>query len=314
MHWKLKSMIQRSVALLPSKMSYQVYYLIQRNMGGLRVHNPRSRLTAAVNICKQIIAQGQDPLDKIFFEVGTGRVPNIAIAYWLIGAKKTITLDINPYLKEELLRESLNYMQKHTEDIQNIFGPLLIKERFFKLMCLVKENHQMNVSDVFDLCKIEYLAPGDASCTYQPSESVDYHTSYTVFEHIPLKVLESILKEGNRIIRKNGLFIHTIDYSDHFSHSDHRISAINFLQYSDEKWAKLSGNRYMYMNRLRHDDFVRLFESSKQEVLDVKCHPYNKRVNKLLRNNSIQLDKKFKSKSEDTLKILGASFVLSKKE
>ena len=50
-----------------------------------------------------------------------------------------------------------------------------------------------------------------------------------------------------------------VDYSDHFSHSDQTISSINFLRYSDDEWQRYAGNRYMYMNRLRHDDVLALF-------------------------------------------------------
>jgi len=79
------------------------------------------------------------------------------------------------------------------------------------------------------------LSPGDAAETHFPDQCIDYHTSYAVFKHILKIVLKKILEEGNRIIKKHGFFVHNIDYSDHFSHSDKSISAINFLQYSDAK-------------------------------------------------------------------------------
>ena len=62
------------------------------------------------------------------------------------------------------------------------------------------------------------------------------------------------------------LFIN-IDYSDHFSHSDKSISSVHFLQFSDGKCNKIAGNRYMYMNRLRHDDFVSLFQDLNNHIL-----------------------------------------------
>ena len=46
-----------------------------------------------------------------------------------------------------------------------------------------------------------------------------------------------------------------------------RIYPINFLQYSDAKWDRYADNRYMYMNRLRHDDFLALFHSSGHKIL-----------------------------------------------
>ena len=34
-----------------------------------------------------------------------------------------------------------------------------------------------------------------------------------------------------------------VDYGDHFEHNDHRLSNINFLQYSDALWRVIAGNR-----------------------------------------------------------------------
>ena len=311
MYWKLKALIQNIISTLPSSASYSSYYWAQRHFGGLKRTNPIIKLTAAIETCKRICEQGKTLPDKIFLEVGTGRVPIVPIAYWLMGAEKTITIDLNPYLKSELVEENLKYIYENKVEIQNLFGSLLIKERFDKLQQVTSRGSRFSVSEILDLCKVDYIAPGDAADTRIPEQSIDFHTSYTVFEHIPLAGLERILKEGNRIIKKNGLFVHHIDYSDHFSHSDQNISAINFLQYSDNEWNRFAGNRYMYMNRLRHDDFINLFESVGHQI--IVDQPYtDKRSQRLMRNGSLQLNKRFKSKSVDVLTITEAWIISSK--
>jgi hypothetical protein len=63
-------------------------------------------------------------------------------------------------------------------------------------------------------------------------------------------------------VRAGGLFVHFIDHSDHFSHSDATISPINFLKHCESDWQGYAGNRYMYMNRLRHDDMIELIRES----------------------------------------------------
>ena len=123
-----------------------------------------------------------------------------------MGAEKTISIDLNPYLKEELVAESLYYISENKEEILNLFGSLVNRKRFDELLEFCR-NSQLALSTFLDLCRVNYIAPGDATDTHLPDQSIDFHTSYTVFEHIPLKVLKHILKEGNRIIRKNGLFI-----------------------------------------------------------------------------------------------------------
>ena len=66
MNWKLKAAIQNLVALLPSRLSYDVYYLLQRYFGSLRTSNPTSRLQAGVEIIRRIQQAGCPVLDYLF--------------------------------------------------------------------------------------------------------------------------------------------------------------------------------------------------------------------------------------------------------
>jgi hypothetical protein len=168
-----------------------------------------------------------------------------------------------------------------------------------------------STSAFLDLCRTDYIAPGDAANTTLLPKSIDFHTSYTVFEHIPLEILKNIIDEGNRIVSDDGLFIHRIEYSDHFSHTDKTISPINFLQFSDDEWKRYAGNRYMYMNRLRHDDFIRLFQSTGHRILTA-APDVDQQYQVLLRSGSLRLNERFRSKSEDVLSITGAWIVSQK--
>lgn len=310
MHWKLKAKIQNAISLLPTYTSYSVYYWIQRTFGGERRPNPISRLTAGIEIWKLIQKQDYITTGKVFLEVGTGSVPLIPLAYWLMGAEKTISIDINPYLRKELITENLCYISENEDKILNLFGSLVDKKRFETLLKFGRKS-QFTIPEFLELCRVDYLAPGDASDTHLPNQCVDFHTSFMVFEHIPPDVLRKILEEGNRILKNKSLFIHRIDYGDHFSYSDQSISEINFLKYSDEEWERYAGNRYMYMNRLRHDDFINLFESVEHSIVKIK--PYiDQRSQELLRTGNLRLDKRFSSKAEEILTILGAWIITNK--
>ena len=308
MRWKLKSKIQNTLSLLPSSVSYGVYYQIQRNFGGLKQIDPISKLQAGIETWKRIVAKDYNPVDKTFLEIGTGRIPLVPLSYWLMGATQTITVDLNPYLKGELVKESLEYIATNQDKIKNLFGSLLNSSRFEQLLTFSQAD--FTVREFLDLCQIEYLAPSNAADTQLPPQSIDFHTSYTVFEHISPEVLKQILLEGNRIIKDDGLFIHKIDYGDHFAHSDPHICAINFLQYSDEEWDKYAGNRYMYMNRLRHDDFLDLYKSVGHQIVDAELD-ISPRSQKLLESQAIELDRRFSSKSKEILSI-AASWMISK--
>ncbi len=303
MHWKIKAAIQNAIAVLPASVSYPAQFWLQRRFGGLRAMNPVDRLSAGIETWKRIQALGQDPSGKVFFEVGTGRVPVVPLAYWLLGADRTVTIDLNPYLRADLVEESIGYIRDHAGEIRDLFGPLLREERMAALLELADGG--FSLERFLSLCRIEYIAPGDAAHTGLPEGSIHFHTSYTVLEHIPEPVLESIMVEGERLLADNGLFIHRIDYSDHFWHSDERISAINFLQFSDRRWRRFAGNRYMYVNRLRHDDYLRLFESTGQRIVmdEPKVDPKSQQ---LLREGGIRLDARFSAKPLDILAIKGA--------
>ncbi|WP_132999439.1 hypothetical protein [Luteimonas arsenica] len=303
MHWKIKAAIQNAIAVLPASVSYPAQFWLQRRFGGLRAMNPVDRLSAGIETWKRIQALGQDPSGKVFFEVGTGRVPVVPLAYWLLGADRTVTIDLNPYLRADLVEESIGYIRDHAGEIRGLFGPLLREERMAALLEFADGG--FSLERFLSLCRIEYIAPGDAAHTGLPDGSIHFHTSYTVLEHIPEPVLESIMVEGERVLADNGLFIHRIDYSDHFWHSDERISAINFLQFSDRRWQRFAGNRYMYVNRLRHDDYLRLFESTGQRIVmdEPKVDPKSQQ---LLQEGGIRLDARFSAKPLDILAIKGA--------
>jgi hypothetical protein len=81
-------------------------------------------------------------------------------------------------------------------------------------------------------------------------------TSRTVLEHVPPPVVAAIFHEARRVLRPGGLMLHDIDHSDHWSHRDQRLSAVNFLQYPDWLFRLTCANPQNYQNRLRHSEYI----------------------------------------------------------
>jgi hypothetical protein len=312
MNWKVKAFIQKFLAGLPSGLSYELYFQMQRHFGGLKKPlNPANHFKSGVEIIKKIQKHGYEADGKTFFEVGTGRVPLLPVAFWLCGAGRTITIDLNPYMRNELIKDMLFFIKTYETETKNIFGDLLDKERFNMLLDKSKIMG-INKNDIINLCQIEYIAPGDATKTNLHDKSIHYHISHTVYEHIPLNIIQNILTEGNRIIVQDGLFINRIDYGDHFSYMDGNISVINFLQYDDKTWEKYAGNRYMYMNRARHDDFIELFETAGHDFLEIEPME-NKSIFEMLEKKKIIPSEKFKAKGNEILSIIGSWFITKNK-
>ncbi len=310
MHWKQKALMQNAISLLPSSASYAAYYWMQRHFGGWRQVNPIGTLTDGVEAWRRIVSRGRNPAGGIFLEVGTGGLPLIPMANWLMGAQKTITLDLNPYLKGELIAECLQFVRHNRDEIKSVFHGFLDKSRFSDLIAYI-EDGRFSVRSFLDLCGIDYRAPTNAASTGLADGSVDFHTSHNVLEHIPPAVLRAILHEGVRVLKDSGLLVHRVDYSDHFSHSDPGISAINFLQYSERTWRLLAENRYMYMNRLRHDDFIALFGALPLRTVEAEPES-DARSRELLESGRLRVHKSFSAKSVDTLAIT-ASWIISAK-
>ena len=155
---------------------------------------------------------------------------------------------------------------------------------------------------------IQYLAPADAANTRLPDESVDYHISTTVFEHIPRQDIERILKEAKRILKKDGIAIHFIDLSDHFQHQDKSITSINFLRYSDEEWDKIAGNQFAYCNRLRASDYFSLFEEAGFDVCRKEAVADDEARESM--GKSFMIDERFRGYGVDDLCVTGLRVAL----
>jgi len=196
---------------------------------------------------------------KRFFEVGTGHVPVAPIGWFLCGAGSVVTVDLHRRLEKGLTRKSLEWMAEHRDEVFGVYAGVVdegvFDERF---AVLIRFQHDPFV--FFREAGIQYLAPMDAARTNLPDESIDFHFSITVLEHIPKNIIKGIFLEAKRILKPTGAAAHFVDLSDHFQHQDPSISKINFLRYSEAEWQRIAGNEFAYCNRIRPSDYISLFQ------------------------------------------------------
>jgi SAM-dependent methyltransferase len=216
-------------------------------------------------------------------------------------------MDANTYMQTRYVKEAVGIIADSGKKIKEMYGGLLDEKRFAELADYAAGN-SVKIEELLELCRIEYIAPADAANTGLPDQSVDFHVSHFAFEHIPPEILTAILLEGGRIIKPGGLFINTVDYQDHFAVYTKTINRLNFLRYSDEEWRKYNNNKYTYVNRLRHDDFKRLFAELGHDIVYMEAEP-DESIKRLFENGGVSLDKKYQGMSKDMLSILGAWFV-----
>jgi SAM-dependent methyltransferase len=108
---------------------------------------------------------------------------------------------------------------------------------------------------------IKYEAPKDARETGFPSEHFDFISSTLTLCFIPKDDLVKIIDECFRILKKGGVMSVTIDYQDNWSYVDSNITGYNFLQFSETEWKKYNPSIH-YQNRLRHNDYLEIFENT----------------------------------------------------
>lgn len=113
---------------------------------------------------------------------------------------------------------------------------------------------------------IEYVAPCDAGATGLASGCFDACISTNTLEHIPAADITRIVVELRRIIRSGGLVSAIIDYSDHYAHTDAGICRLNYLQFTEAEFKKHNHSVH-FQNRLRHNDYLKIFAACGFEVL-----------------------------------------------
>ncbi|MCY3907456.1 MAG: class I SAM-dependent methyltransferase [Anaerolineaceae bacterium] len=228
MKWTTRARIQNLIAALPGPLADFCYYRMQRLAGGLRNPTPVKQIHAGCRLDAAIQAQRPVTGARVL-EVGSGRSLAIPVLMWLLGAKRVLTVDLNRYLRPEILRADLAYLRANQPWLNEQLAPLAgesgpASERLDDLLALDLERPPARLlADFLQLCRIDYRAPADASALDLADRSIDVHLSRHVLEHVPPDDLAGILREAARVLKPDGLCVHLIGLSDHFQHQDSSI-------------------------------------------------------------------------------------------
>src|SRR4030095_16218896 len=80
--------------------------------------------------------------------------------------------------------------------------------------------------------------------------------------------LAAILAEVRRLLAPTGLCSFAVDYHDHYAGADSSIDGLNFLRFDDREWRRWNCG-LQFQNRLRHGDYVELFEAAGFDLVKV---------------------------------------------
>ncbi len=241
--WQIKSFAQKLLSPLPfgENLNFFLQKHVTRNIhsseGSVKeaFENARLHLDAIRRHVSQSLSE------SLFYEFGAGWNLVGPIAFWCLGVKRQICIDLLRHVRWNLVNDSIELLRS-----ANIPGAVRIPERSVN-----------SLEDLFRYYAIEYKAPCDARRTGLPARSINVVTSTYTLEHIPPNDLLLILQECSRILVDGGVMSHLIDYQDHYSYFDPSITRYNFLRYDARAWRWFNSSLH-FQSRLRHKDYLQL--------------------------------------------------------
>jgi len=256
MRWQTKSCIQRQISKLPS--ANRLYFQGQKRFGGFRRFSINSKIDQGIALLSAMSANSVSIRDKHIAEIGTGWVPIVPMLFTLLGAEDCVTCDVNSLLDQKLIRQAF-------EQFRNI--RLSLNERLLRF----PEDYSLSEIDITgNLNDADLLLQAlNITCFVGPQNplkeiktaSIDVFFSNDTLEHIPSGQIPRLFSEIHRVLKPDGLMIHQVDCSDHYSHSDPSINRINFLRFNAKQWAS-HNNYFLFQNRLRPSEYREMIRSN----------------------------------------------------
>ena len=293
MDWILKSKMFHTLERVPY--GFELYYLIQKNITKSLPRDDDNFMRHIETVhrhYKKILEYFGSVEDATYFEFGGGWDLCSNLLMYAYGFGHQNVYDLNPYARPELINHTIDRIGS-----VNIPEAGRLPEK--KVSTHVK-------GDLEGFYGIDYHAPADARNTGLQDGSVDVVSTTSVLEHIPVEDIRSIMREVGRICHAGSVIRFQIDYQDHYSYSDPNINHYNFLRFDEDQWERYNPAIY-YQNRLRHHDYIRLFEESGFEILEETAHVPDDAVELL---ESLEISPQFSRYSLDELAPIWGEFVM----
>lgn len=263
MNWVLKAHLQRLAARLPGGRS--TYYIGQRLVGGMRNFSIKSKTGQWGRLVSGLDQSSVHVESARALEIGTGWAPIIPLLFWLSGQDRCDAYDVTQLLRPALVEATAQQLVDLCRtSAQPEITARFVPQRVALLQELVIKKTPAMV--LLQQCGIHYHAPADASASGLANASLDLVYSNTVLEHVPQPTIAALFAEAFRVLRPGGVMVHLIDLSDHFAHADPSITSINFLQFSEQQFARYN-TIFCYQNRLRPRAYEQMVKDQGFKIL-----------------------------------------------
>lgn len=296
--WVLKAIVQKVISFLP--FGHKLNYVFQKYVTkGVYLNDEYfyDRLEHGKEHLNAYASFNQGRLPQTALELGTGWYPVVPFLFFLCGVERVYSVDITFLTSKERVLTTLKRIQEcHAQGKLAAYGHVL-PERWKVLEEVVSQSDSLSLVDILNHFNLVYLVE-DARALSLESNSIDLVNSNNTFEHIYPVILKDILKDFQRVVKKqSGVQSHFIDMSDHFAHLDKTISMYNFLRFSDWAW-KWIDNSIQPQSRLRLSEYLQMYQS-----LGIRVDQMHTRPGKPELVNKVKLDKKYADFTQDDLAV-----------
>lgn len=299
MVWKYKAILQNAFSNIPFGKSFNYFFqkYITRNLP-VKDTELKEKFYFASKHISNFNKYGKYSLSEVtFYEFGAGWDLLQPLILYSLGVNEQIIIDINKLVKFQLVSNSIERISQ-LEIERKLNKSFVDKSQFIPLLS--------------KFYGIDYRAPYDARKTNLEEKSIDCITSTNTLEHIPSQDIKAILKECHRILKDDGIMSFQIDYQDHYSYFDTNISVYNFIKFSDQTWNLFFNPSLHYQNRLRHIDYLNIFNEAGFKILQEEVNRGTPQDLKTIQ--TISINEKFSHYSLKEIAIRRALIVLTKKK
>jgi hypothetical protein len=237
MYWKLKAMTFLAFDLLPR--ADEAHRLIQRHVTGSAYRDMSGRdnryKTVFLRHLNEFKKSGK-PLDEIsYLEFGAGYDLAANIFYYCMGVERQTLVDIVPIMQRDQVGRMVDWYRDNPP-------PGAVRQPVNDLARMgISYNAPMRLQDL--------------------RGKFDVISTIDTMEHIPPSDVPEIARCCKNYLSDHGVCVMSIDYTDHYSHTDSSITPYNFLRYSNAGWRPYNSSRH-YQSRLRHPTYVEAFASA----------------------------------------------------
>ena len=180
-------------------------------------------------------------------EIGSGLSACLAVLFVAMGARRVVNVEIDRFgfMRDEKLYRLL-VTRAQEKGIPISWPPAGVRAGGQELIEL-------------DPSRITLHSGCSATAIPEPDSSMDLGLSLAVLEHVRGRDMRPVADELIRLMKPGAVSCHRIDMVDHYTR---HTEPFRFLKFSELEYQWMYSNRGSSSNRLRIDDFERIFKAA----------------------------------------------------